>query len=151
MAGHTFSHHVLHVIFSTKQRRPLIRPDWRTRLYEYLCGIARQEFGCAMAVGGTDNHIHGLLSIRTDIAIADALRKWKSLSSRWIHETYPAERLFAWQAGYGSFGVSSSNEEKVKAYILDQERHHHTRTFEEEFVELLRRHKVDYDPRYVFD
>jgi len=149
--GHTYSNILIHVIFSTKHRKPSIREDLRPRLHEYLAGIARNEFGRTLKIGGTDNHIHSLLSLNTDVAIADAMCRWKSLSSGWIHQTFPDAADFAWQSGYGAFSVSQSNAAKVIAYIEDQLEHHRTRTFEEEFIEFLERHKIEYDPRYVWD
>jgi len=148
--GHTFSNLLVHVVFSTHERRPLIHDSFRPRLHEYLCGLARQEFRQALSVGGTDNHIHGLLALRADLSVSDAMRKWKTLSSKWVHETFPAERDFAWQEGYGAFTVSRSNVSKVAAYIEGQVEHHKKMTFEEEFVALLKRHGIEYDPRYIW-
>jgi putative transposase len=149
--GHTFSNLLVHMIFSTRGRLPLIRDDIRPRLYEYLSGLARGEFGSAPSIGGTANHIHGLLVLKTDVSVAEAARKWKGLSSKWVHETFPGAKDFAWQAGYGVFSVSRSNAPKVVAYIEGQAEHHRKVTFEEEFIEFLERHQVPYDPRYVWD
>lgn len=116
-----------------------------------LGGIAREEFGRALQIGGTADHVHGLILLRTDVAVADAMRTWKSLSSGWVHKTFPAEQDFAWQNGYAAFSVSRSNAEQVKKYIGDQESHHRKQTFEEEFLALLDRHGIEYDPRSVWD
>jgi putative transposase len=149
--GHTYSNLLIHVIFSTKDRRPLISADCFQRLIEYLCGLARQEFGKALKVGGTENHIHGLITIRTDIALAYAMNRWKSLSAGWIHGTFPGMADFAWQPGYASFSVSQSQAASVIAYIERQAIHHRHKTFDEEFVEFLKRHQVEYDPRNIWD
>jgi putative transposase len=114
-----------------------------------MAGIARHEFGRALKIGGTSNHIHALLSIQSDISIADALRKWKCLSSGWIHNTFPESAGFAWQNGYGAFSVSQSNVSKVIQYIEGQESHHKKQSFEEEFRALLEKHGVQYDPRDI--
>jgi len=143
--GHTYSNLLVHAVFSVKERQPLIRDAFRQRLYEYMGGIARNEFGRALSVGGTDNHLHALLSLNTTASVADALRKWKSLSSGWVHETFPGNAGFAWQEGYGAFSVSKSNAGKVIAYIEAQAEHHKRLTFEEEFVALLDRHGIAYD------
>ena len=103
----------MHVVFGTKERRPLILDAFRTRLYEYMAGIAREEFGHAVRIGGTDDHMHALMKLRTDVSVAEAVRKWKSLSSGWLHKTVPEARAFAWQSGYGAFSVSHSNAQKV--------------------------------------
>jgi REP element-mobilizing transposase RayT len=149
--GHTYANLIFHVVFSTKERRPLIHDTFRTRLHEYLGGLARAEFRGTLSIGGTDNHVHGLIVLPADLALADAMRKWKSLSSKWVHETFPTEADFAWQEGYGAFSVSRSNVTKVAAYIEQQEKHHRRMTFEEEFVTLLKRHGIEYDPKYVWD
>lgn len=144
--GHTYSNLLLHVVFSTKQRRPLIHEAFRQRLYEYMGGLARKEFGQAVIVGGTENHIHALLSIRTDVSVADAMRKLKALSSGWVRRLDSQRGDFAWQSGYSAFSVSESQKERVVAYINRQVEHHKQKTFEEEFAELLRRHGIQYDP-----
>jgi putative transposase len=149
--GHTYSNLLIHVIFSTKDRRPIILDDFSHRLHEYLCGLAREEFGRAIKVGGTADHIHGLISIRTDIPVAHAMSRWKSLSTGWIHKSFAGSADFAWQAGYGAFSVSESQAPAVIAYIKGQAEHHARRTFKEEFVEFLQRHHVEFDPKHVWD
>jgi putative transposase len=149
--GHTYANVLLHVVFSAKDRWPLISESFRPRLYEYMCGVARSEFGRALTVGGTDNHIHGLLSVGTDLSIGEMLAKWKSLSSGWVHKTFPDAADFAWQTGYGAFSVSQSNAEKVIRYIESQAEHHKRLTFEEEFTALLKRHGVQFDPQRIWD
>lgn len=149
--GHTYSNILLHTIFSTKDRRRMIDDSMRVRLNEYLGGIARAEFGATKIVGGTDDHIHGLISLRTDVSVASAMAKWKSLSSGWIHKAFPDQRDFAWQPGYGVFSVSQSQAAGVVEYIAGQEDHHRELTFEQEFLAFLRRHEIDYDPRMVFE
>ncbi len=149
--GHTFSNLLIHVVFGTKDRRPLLVAPFRERLFAYLGGIAREEFGQAIQAGGTENHAHVLIRIGTDVSVAQAVNRMKSLSSGWAHRTIPELRDFAWQAGYGAFSVSRSNVGRVAAYIRNQEAHHRTRTFEEEFVAFLRRHDVAYDGSHVWD
>jgi REP element-mobilizing transposase RayT len=148
--GHTFSNLLIHVIFSTKGRRPLIGESFRQRLYEYIAGIAREEFGKALEIGGTDNHLHALRKIRADVPVADAMRKWKSLSSGWIHKSFPGTE-FEWQEGYSAFSVSESSSEKVVNYIKNQDKHHKKMTYEEEVLSLLKRHKIEYDPEHLWD
>jgi REP element-mobilizing transposase RayT len=149
--GHTYSNLLFHIVFSTKERKPLIRDSFRQRLYEYMSGMARNEFVRALTIGDTDNHLHALLVLPTDISVAEALRKWKSLSSKWVHETFPGETDFGWQDGYGAFSVSQSLVAHVRAYIDNQAEHHKKMSFEDEFIALLKRHGIEYDPRYVWD
>ena len=121
--GHTYAKILVHVIFSTKGRRRTIDEDIRQRLHEYLGGIARKEFGKAMQVGGTDDHLHALLSLRTDVAVADAMRMFKGLSSAWVHNNFPESSDFAWQEGYAAFTVSQSVAGDVIEYIVNQAEH----------------------------
>ena len=149
--GHTYSNLLLHVVFGTKDRRPFIHESLRQRLYEYLAGVARNEFGRALTIGGAENHLHELLSLRTDVSTAEAMRKWKSLSSGWVHKTFPSDQTFGWQSGYGAFSVSEPMSIRVAKYISGQQEHHRRQTFEEEFVGLLERHGIRYDPKHVWD
>ena len=149
--GHTYANLLSHVIFSTKGRRPTIEESFRERLHMYLSGLARQEFGRALCIGSTENHLHALISLRTDVAPSKAIGRWKCLSSEWLHETISASRDFAWQEGYGIFSVSQSSVPAVIRYIQGQREHHAMQTFEDEFLSFLERHQVKYDPRWVWD
>src|SRR5262245_44322871 len=104
-------------------------------------GIARNEKCVLLAAGGVPDHVHLLVSLSKEIAVADVLRLIKTNSSKWIHETFPAMASFAWQAGYGAFSVSYSNTDAVKRYIANQAEHHRVKTFQEEFVMFLKRHR----------
>ena len=148
--GHTYSNVLVHVVFSTRERVPSITEAFRTRLYEYLAGVAREEFGKAIKIGGTDNHLHALLSLNMQVAISKAICKWKSLSSGWVHKTIAGCGDFAWQEGYGAFSVSQSQAAKVMAYIEGQAEHHASRSFEEEFIDFLERHQVSYDRAHIW-
>ena len=149
--GHTYGNLLVHAVFSTKERRPAIDDDLRPRLFAYMGGIARQEIGQAIIIGGTDNHVHSLLIVRADVPVSEAMRKLKGLSSGWVHQTLPERSAFAWQSGYGAFSVSQSRAGEAEEYIRNQAEHHRRQTFEEEFIALLKRHGIEYDPRYVFD
>jgi len=140
-----------HLVFSTKNREPLIRADWAPRLYQYVGGIARAQGACLIAAGGMADHVHLLLSLGKMNAVADLVRDVKSNSSRWVHETFTNLQGFAWQAGYGAFAVSYSKIDEVKRYIAGQEEHHRVRSFKEEFVAFLERHGIEYDERYVWE
>ncbi len=147
----TYSQILLHVVFSTKQRRAYITPDIQARLYDYVGGIIRAEKGILYAIGAMPDHVHILLRWRTDGAISDLMRTVKARSSRWTHETFPNSPAFAWQEGYAVFSVSQSSEAEVKAYIENQTEHHKKRDFAEELLALLRAHSIEYDERFVLD
>jgi putative transposase len=139
-----------HLIFSTKERRPLLPAAVRPRLFEYIGGILRNRKGQLLAAGGTENHIHLLAILPRDRCVADMLRDIKSNSSRWLSETNPLALGFGWQDGYGAFAVGRSEMEGLTRYIADQEAHHREHTFEEEFVAFLEEQGADYDPRYIW-
>ena len=140
-----------HLIFSTKNRLPSITPDLQPRLFEYIGGILRGANSVLLAAGGMPDHVHLLIGLNKELAIAETLRTIKAGSSRWVHDTFAEQRSFAWQTGYGAFSVSYSHLGRVKAYIAGQAEHHRKRTFQEEFVLFLRRHGVEYDERYLWD
>jgi REP element-mobilizing transposase RayT len=113
-------------------------------------GIARENEMKALAIGGTTDHLHTLLSLPATMAVSKAMQLLKGGSSKWVHEAFPALREFSWQEGYGAFSVSFSQVDKTIAYINGQKEHHRKRSFQEEFLEYLKRHTIDYDPRHVF-
>ncbi|MFP3936993.1 MAG: IS200/IS605 family transposase [Phycisphaerae bacterium] len=107
-------------------------------------GVARNEAGRALAIGGASDHVHVLLSIRPDVSCSHAIMKLKSFSSGWVHREFPTLRDFAWQSGYAAFSVSQSQTERVRRYIANQNEHHRTRTFDEELNAILERHGIEY-------
>ena len=137
-----------HVIFGTKNHNPLIASSWRGRLHAYLGGTIRALNGVAEEVGGVSDHAHLLIGLRATHKLADVLRDLKSASSGWVHREVGLSS-FEWQEGFGGFTVSPSQVENVRAYIRNQEEHHRTRTFREEYKELLERNGVAYDERYL--
>ena len=140
-----------HLIWSTKHRQPLISEDIRDRLFQYIGGIIRDDGGKLLAAGGMPDHVHLLADIGKQQSVVDAVRDIKANSSGWIHKTFPQYQSFAWQTGYGAFTVSYSSVEAVKNYIANQAEHHRQRTFQEEFVEFLQRHGIEYDDRYLWE
>jgi REP element-mobilizing transposase RayT len=140
---------IYHIVFSTKARQGWLRDEVRLRTHEYLGSAIQGEGGVALSVGGTSDHVHILAKLRQDHAVSDVLCKVKSNSSGWIHRTFAELIRFGWQDGYGAFTVSTSQVEKVRRYILDQEEHHRRMSFEEEFASLLQAHGIEYDERYL--
>ena len=138
-----------HIVFSTKDRTPVIAAAWRERLHAYLGGVVRNVEGVPEAIGGIADHVHLLIGLRATACLADVVRDVKAVSSRWVHEEI-GDRTFAWQEGYGAFSVSASQRGMVREYIARQEEHHRKRTFQEEYLELLKRSGVEYDERYLW-
>jgi putative transposase len=144
--SHTFSQLLFHFVFSTQHRAELIGPDLRVELYTYIEGIIRSEGGVLLTIGGMPDHVHLMVRLRPAIFIPDLLRSIKAGSSGWINHRSP----FAWQEGYGAFSVSESAAKTVHQYIHNQESHHRKRTFEAEWISLLVKHGIDFDPAKPF-
>jgi REP element-mobilizing transposase RayT len=145
--AHKFANVLLHVVFSTKERRNLIPPALQSKLWRYIDGIGVNRRIPVLAVGGMPNHIHLLIALPSDISVAKAVQTFKANSSRWIGEH---NIRFAWQEGYGAFSVSASNLRRVKDYIKHQPEHHAKRSFEDEFIALLRKSGVAFEMSQVF-
>lgn len=142
---------IIHVIFSTKDRRPLLDPHARRKLHAYLATVARNT-GCeAYRVGGVADHVHLAIRLSRTVAIADLVQELKTSSSRWLKSQSPELAAFAWQRGYGCFSVGPSDLGSLVAYIDDQEKHHETRAFQDEFRMFLKKYGVEYDEAYVWD
>ncbi len=148
--ANTYTSLFYHVVFSTKNREPFIGPDIEQRVWAYIGGVARQHNMTALQVGGIEDHIHVLVLAPPVLSPSQIAQYVKGDSSKWIHETFPTLRHFAWQTGYGAFSVSKSGVSSVVDYIQNQRQHHARKTFQAEYVEFLQRHGVEYDERYVW-
>ncbi|MGO8835790.1 MAG: IS200/IS605 family transposase [Limisphaerales bacterium] len=149
--ANTFTSLHYHVIFSTKHREPWIAHDIEERVWKFLGGIARENGMKALLIGGMPDHVHLALALPPAQSVSKALQLLKGGSSKWIKDTLPQMRGFAWQDGYGAFTVSKSNLPEVTTYIQNQREHHRIKTFQEEFLAFLVRHGVEYDERYLWD
>jgi putative transposase len=145
--SHTYAQNVIHVVFSTKDRRKLMPNEFRPQMWAYAAGICKKFDIPVLAVGGMEDHIHFLLQIPPTITLAKAVLAIKSNSSRWASEE---GHKFAWQQGYGAFSVSSSVVPTVIRYIQNQEAHHKKMSFDAEFLALLKKHAIEFDPKFVF-
>jgi REP element-mobilizing transposase RayT len=140
-----------HLVFSTKNRERWIMPEIEQRIWAYLGGIAKENKFHPIQIGGVEDHIHVLLGAPASAAPSKIAQMIKGGSSAWIHETFPHLQGFAWQDGYGAFTVSKSSVEDVANYIRNQREHHRTKTFQEEYRALLKKHQIDYEERYLWD
>lgn len=140
-----------HIVFGTKKRQDIITPELQPRLYSYVSGIIKNIHGIPVETGGTANHIHILTTMKPIISISDFMRLLKTNSSKWVNELPDYKNLFRWQSKYGAFSISESQVERVRNYIRNQEEHHKTVRWEEEFETLLKEHGVSYDPRFLWD
>jgi putative transposase len=139
-----------HIVFSTKNRILWIKNEIEQRLWEYLGGIARKHKTSALQIGGTEDHVHILIQAPPTLSISQIAQFLKGDSSKWIHAELVGLRQFAWQDGYGAFTVSQSRLPMVIRYIQNQREHHRKKTFQEEYLELLQKHGIQYDERYIW-
>ena len=149
--AHSFVSSLYHCVFSTQGRRPFITPEIEERLWRYMGGIARKNKFKALEIGGVEDHVHLLLSLPSTLAIAKAIQLVKGGSSKWVHDTFRSQQPFAWQEGYGAFSIGIAQVDATIAYIKSQEEHHRKQTYQQEFVGFLKKHGIEYDPRYIWD
>jgi putative transposase len=140
-----------HVVFSTKNREPFIRPEIKQPLYDYIGRVLCNTRCVLCAAGGVADHVHLLVSLHREVAVAEAVRAVKCNSSRWVHESFPDLLHFAWQTGYGAFNVSYSLLDSVRKYLARQEEHHKNQSFKDEMLLLLKKHHIEYDEKYLWD
>jgi putative transposase len=148
--GQSLSHLLVHSVFSTKERRPFLRSEEvREEIYDYIAGILKNLECHPVKIGGVEDHVHILSSLSKNIAFSELIGRVKGSSSKRLKEK--GIRNFTWQNGYGAFSVSESNVAAVTAYITNQVEHHRRFSYQEEIRELLKRHRVSFDERYVWD
>jgi putative transposase len=147
--SHTYSSMRIHVVFSTKERQKRLREEFQPKLWAYIAGIARNHKFEAIKIGGAEDHCHALIVLPAPLPLSRAVQALKGSSSKWLNDTGVAGNNFAWQEGYGAFSVSASQTTSVIGYIANQPEHHKTRNYEEEFLELLKRYGIAYDPAHV--
>ncbi len=142
---------LVHVVFSTKNREPLLDDAIRADLHAYVGGIVQNIGGALFQAGSVFDHIHLLLSHPRTLSPADLVGEIKTGSSKWIKTRGPAYRAFHWQNGYGIFSVSPSHRADVEKYLVNQAEHHRVVTFQEEYRKLLGKYGIEFDELYVWD
>src|SRR5215471_268921 len=145
----SYTNLLYHIVFSTKDRRPPITPDYEIRLYDYIGGTLRDAGGISLELNGTEDHIHLLAKLRPTRAVSDVLRDLKANASGWMHDVFPKLSDFSWQRGYGAFTVSQSNVEDVRRYIARQKADHRRVSFRDEFIQFLQANRIEYDERFI--
>jgi REP element-mobilizing transposase RayT len=151
----SFARLTYHVVFGTKFRRKSIHEDFKETLYQYIGGIIKNRKGVLIQIGGIEDHVHLLLGLPPNLTVSDAIRDVKANTSKWINEKREfrktASDKFEWQIGFGAFTVSYSHTETIRNYILGQEEHHRHKSFQEEYIELLKKHDIKFDRKYIFE
>ena len=146
--SHTYTNLLTHIVFSTKERLPLITNVIKPQLLAYIGGLAKELKGKPIIINGMSDHVHLLVSLPPTISIAEAMRFIKANSSKWVTQKF--EKPFEWQKGYGAFSVSRSGVSSVVEYIQNQEEHHRKFDFRTEFTSFLRKNEVEYDENYFW-
>lgn len=141
----------MHIVFSTKNHVPFIKPSISNELFNYIGGILNNIECHPIKIGGIDDHIHILCRLSKKITIIKLLEEIKKSSSKWIKTKGEEFVKFHWQDGYGASTVSPSGIDNVRLYIENQEEHHRHKQFSDEFIELLKTNNTDYDERYLWD
>ena len=145
----SFTNLLYHLIFSTRDRRPLITVEYQPRLYDYIGGIIRNLGGISLGIDGVEDHVHVLAKLRPDQALSDVLRVLKCNASGWMHDVFPTLAEFSWQRGYAAFTVSQSNLRQVQRYLARQKEHHSRVSFRDEFILFLKANGIEYDERFI--
>lgn len=148
--ANTYTQIHIHFVFAVKYRLGVIQSEWKEALYKYITGIAQNNNHKLLVINGMPDHIHILIGVRPSQSISDLMKDIKQSSSKWINENKFTKVHFEWQEGYGAFSYSKSQINTVIKYIQNQEEHHKTKTFLEEYLEILQKFEIEYDEKYIF-
>lgn len=151
MSTGTYSQIYIHIVFAVKGRESLIHQSWEQRLYEYITGISRTKEQKLLAINGMPDHIHLFIGMKPSCCLSDLVREIKKASNDFINQQKLSSLKFSWQEGYGAFSYAHSQLDVVIAYIMNQKQHHKTKSFKEEYVELLNKFNVDYKEEFLFE
>lgn len=149
--ANTYTQIYVHIVFSVKGRQNLLCKDWREDLFNYMGGIVNAKGQKIFAIGGVADHIHLLISLKPNTTISDIVRDIKSNSSKWINENKFVKGKFQWQEGFGGFSCSKAHVDSTIGYIRNQDLHHKTISFKEEYMNLLKEFNIDFDDKYLFE
>jgi len=145
----SYTNLIYHIVFSTKERREFLTAERIDRICKYTAGIIRNHEGVPLAINGVSDHLHIAASVGAKIALSQFVGTVKSNCSKWIHSTFSEMHDFGWQDGYSAFTVSASVRDSVVSYIRNQETHHRKMSFQDELIQLLDRHGIEYDLKYI--
>lgn len=149
--ANTYSQMNVHAVFSVKGRGNFISEKWSDELFKYVSGTLKETKNYSLAVGGYRDHVHVFFELHPTVSVSDVLKNIKSKSSKWINEKRLVDGHFQWQAGYGGFTYSRSQRNDVIQYIMNQKKHHSSKSFKDEYLDLLRKNEIKYDDAYVFE
>lgn len=145
---HTYTNLLYHIVFSTKDKYPFIKPEFEERLFEYIGGTIRGIGGICLEIGGVEDHIHMITKLKPTLHVSKFLEKLKPSVTIWARSIIHPK--FEWQDGYGAFSIGESQIPGVRKYIGNQKEHHKKQTFEDEFKEMLHQAGIEFDERYLW-
>lgn len=148
--ANTYTEIHIQVVFATQFRDASISPKWESRLYEYIIAIIQNNKHKVLTINGMPDHIHILIGLRPDEGLSELIQKVKASSSKWINDEKLTTRKFSWQQGFSAFSYTKSHIPKVIQYIQNQKNHHSKTSFIEEYLEILKGFKIEFDPKYIF-
>ena len=146
--SHTYTNHLYHIVFSTRERLPSIEIENKAELHAYISGLAKEKGGKVLIINSMPDHVHILTALPPDVSVSDVMKFVKANSSRWMKQRFG--KPFAWQKGFGSFTVSRSGVDAVAKYIRDQEIHHQKMDYRDEFVSFLKKNEVEFEDEYLW-
>jgi len=149
--ANTYSQIYTHIVFAVKGRQNLINPNIREELHKYITGIITNRDQKLLSIFCMPDHTHLLIGLKPSINISDLVRDIKAGSSKFINDTKLIKGKFSWQEGFGVFSYSRSQIDTVIKYIQNQEKHHHKKSFKEEYLEFLKKFEIEYDEKYLFE
>ena len=149
--ANTYSQVSVHCVFAVKGRENIITKDFRDRLHSYMSAILKNDNAYPLAVGGWLDHVHVFFELPMTQTVSDLMRMLKATSSKWINDNSLVKGKFSWQEGYGAFSYSRSQRDTVIQYIINQETHHSTTSFRQEYLALLKKFEIPFEDKYVFE
>ena len=149
--ANTYTQFNVQTIFAVKGRENILTSHFRPQLFEYITGILRNINQFPLAVNGYKNHVHIFFEMHPTTNVSDVMEIVKANSSKWINSNHFVKGHFEWQRGYNGFTYSRSQRDRVIQYIMNQENHHKSQTFREEYMEMLKNSEMEYDERYIFE
>lgn len=149
--ANTYSQIYTQIVFAVQGRQNLLAKEWRQEVFKYMAGIIKNKGHKPIIINGADDHVHVFIGLKPSMALSDLARDIKNNSSNFINENRWVKGKFNWQEGYGAFSYGHSQIEAIFNYIQNQEAHHAKQSFQDEYLDLLKRFKVDYDTKYLFD
>jgi REP element-mobilizing transposase RayT len=150
MAG-TYSQIYIQIVFAVQGRQNLLHKEWRDDVFKYMSGIIKNKGQKPIIVNGISDHVHVFVGLKPSMTLSDLVRDIKNNSSNFINDHTGVKGRFNWQEGYGAFSYSHSQIADVYRYILNQEKHHGKQTFEDEYMDFLKRFEIEHDVKYLFE